>query len=315
MIFCPSLAELSIGRIYADSGVSRVFFSFEDIESWALTLNREVELSARYSGIFAVARGGLYLGSMLSHFSGLPMRVLHYKRSSAKVTIDSHLFEPGARVLMVEDIAGSGVTLANCKSALEKQGFVVDVAVVAFDAMSREKPAFGLNCAGYRVVFPWERGLVGKKEITDSQGEYLDPWLVGFDMDGVFLPDVPGELYASNLARALEERKNLVPFGYKPKQWQGENRHPVITGRLVSEKQETLQWLKDFGLNPSELHMRPDLSICPAEFKALKIREIGVTEFVESELWQARLIVKSVPHCVVWHYDASTQALTRVSAA
>lgn len=310
--YLPTLLETNIGAAYQDCGTSRVFFSFTDIETWALTLNRQVDLKSKYDAIVAVARGGLYLGAMLSHFSGLPLAVVSYHRPSASVHWSSPELNPGARVLLVEDIAGMGVTLVHCKQALQAQGHIVDVAVLAFDAMSREAPTFGIDCAGHRVVFPWERGLIKLDDKVNAQGEYLDPWLVGFDLDGVFLPDVPTELYRTDLPKALALREELQPYSVRPAQWSGEHQHPIITGRLMSEFKETTDWLAKFGLSPSVLHMRPNLHHCPAQFKATKIRELNITEFIESELWQAELISTAVPYCVVWHYDALSERLTRM---
>lgn len=312
MNYLPPLSDTNIGAAYEDCGVSRVFFSFVDIETWALTLNREVDLKSRYDAIVPVARGGLYLGAMLSHFSGLPLSVVNYHRPSATVHCNSPELGPGARVLLVEDIAGMGVTLVHCKQALQAKGLIVDVAVMAFDTMSREVPTFGINCAGHRVVFPWERGLIKLDNKLNAQGEYLDPWLIGFDLDGVFLPDVPSELYKTDLAKALMLREELRPYAIKPAQWAGEHQHPIITGRLASELKQTTDWLAKFGLSPSVLHMRPNLDHCPAEFKANKIRELNITEFIESELWQAELISAAVPYCVVWHYDPLGARLIRM---
>ena len=58
--------------------------------------------------------------------------------------------------------------------------------------------------------------------------------------------------------------------------------------------------------------LRPSLDIAPAEFKRRMLIELGITEYIESELAQAEHIA-SLPHVVVWHYDCRDRRSRRIA--
>lgn len=82
----PAGASVPGGAFETATG-SRCYFSFIDIETLVL-LNRGRVQAQGYSHIVAIARGGLYAGAMLSQFTGTPMSVSTFDRTSRTVRCD-----------------------------------------------------------------------------------------------------------------------------------------------------------------------------------------------------------------------------------
>lgn len=82
----------------------------------------------------------------------------------------------GKKILLCEDIAGSGRTLINCKNFLEREGYEVKTLVVAKDWLSASEPdyyCFDNQERGKRFIFPWERYRVNESVTSENDG-YLD---------------------------------------------------------------------------------------------------------------------------------------------
>lgn len=285
-------------------------FSFRDVESHVL-LNLPAIEAAGYERIVAIARGGLYAGTMLSQFTGLPLEVAWFDRSERKARSTCPPSQ-GGRLLLVEDIAGMGYTLTTVKDYLLDLGWQVDTFVLTWDNKSRSQPTYGMPLTTERPLFPWERGIALYSFSTERKGADPDFWKRGFDLDGVFLEDVPHELYTSNLAAALSQREAMPALAGRPCLWKNDGEAFIVSARLQSEQSQTEAWLQRHDLKARAVLLRENLTISAAQHKAQAILRHGITEFVESELEQAQDIARLVPHCVVWHYEHRTQALTRV---
>ena len=107
------------------------------------------------------------------------------------------------------------------------------------------------------------------------------------DLDGVLCenPDeslVHNYLYYSNFLRVTKP-KSLPPFEVQE----------IITGRSRRYRAVTEKWLSEHGVLYKELVMIPSGSLdrrIMAEFKAKVYKFSSATVFIESDLFQARLI-------------------------
>lgn len=304
-------APSSLGQPFEHNRLRRRFFSFNDIETQVLMHRARIE-AASYTRVVAIARGGLYAAGLLSQITGLPLTVAIFDRGNR--TLHSELGSPqipGDRLLVVDDIAGLGYTLSSTVVHFQALGWRCDTFVLAWDDLSRTVPTYGLRLGDERAVWPWERGVLASTFDAERKSQDRDAWRIAFDLDGVFLADVPDALYIQDLPRALAMRTALPAYTHFPPQWRNDGKSLIISARLQSEQHQTEAWLACHGLTHSGVFLREGLAIRPEEHKARTIAEQGITEFVESDLDQARAIANLVPFCVVWHYDAQAQHLHR----
>ena len=96
----------------------------------------------QYEGIYAIRRGGLIIGVMMSHKLGLPL-------------IDRLQSYYGKKFLIVDDIADTGETLYNLKSEVFQYA---DIATIHYHKQSLVEPKFWVTEKGDDwIVYPWER--------------------------------------------------------------------------------------------------------------------------------------------------------------
>jgi hypoxanthine phosphoribosyltransferase len=291
-------------------GERRRWFSYQDIENIALHHRREV-MACRYDAIVGLARGGLYLATMLSQMTGVAHATAYYDRATGTAHLHNLPAHRPMRLLLVEDVAGKGHTLERARHALEQRGANVDLMVICWDDLSRHVPDYygAKLAAGERYLFPWERAQLAHTSPDRTGHDDLAGWLTAFDLDGIFLEDVPVDLYVSDLQAALAARDQLPALPPHP-DWR--NGSLIISGRLESDRARTEAWLARHGLAPSRVLLRPSLDVPAAEFKRRMLIELGVTEYIESELAQAEHIA-GLPHVVVWHYDCRARRSRRIA--
>ena len=243
---------MTIGKNFSLNGQDYRFFDYNSIETLSLKYRKDI-LQENYSFIVALLRGGAYLATMLSQSTNLPLEVLKYDRKSD--TVSTSVSKPtiiGQKILLVEDIAGKGYTLQKSKQHLEKLGYTVDVFTVCFDSLSRIIPKFGIkleaNCLAY---FPWERMVSGATDISRKENDAdSEVWKTGFDLDGVFFPDLPVQMYQENLQKTLSLRDTLPPLE-RPLQW--EDGGTIVSARLEEDRERTLAQLERIKVYPKKL--------------------------------------------------------------
>jgi len=299
------------GRPVRINGQARRWFSYADVEGLALDCRRQV-MAAGYDAVVALARGGVHLAAMVSQMTDLPYAVASYDRASRRTSLHNLPGRPARlRLLLVEDVAGKGHTLADVRHALESLGHEVDVMAVCWDEASRVVPRYGIRLpAGERYLFPWERSRLAPTEIGRGAGDSdLAAWRTAFDLDGVFLPDIDEALFHRDLAAALAARDVLARLPAHP-YWRPGG--VIISARLEVDRERTLAWLHANGIVPSQLVLRPSLEVPPHEFKRSAIESLHVTEYVESELPIAQALSAALPYLVVWHYDHGSGRSVRI---
>ena len=95
-----------------------------------------------YEGVYAVPRGGLITGVMLSHKLDLPF-------------IDRLQSYYGKKFLIVDDIADTGETLNRFKAEIYDYA---DIATIHYHKQSIVEPAYWVESKGDKwIVYPWEQ--------------------------------------------------------------------------------------------------------------------------------------------------------------
>jgi len=267
---------------------------------------------AAINDVVAIQRGGLFPAMVAAHVLDVP--VLH------SVAFDRHANQPrwvsesrpaaNARVLLVDDIAGAGITLVNTKRFLEQQGYAVKTLTIGYDARSRLIPDFGHDFGQRAAVFPWERHRLNRAFAEDMQRDRAsvsadsEYELVGLDLDGIFAPDLPGDLYNSNLAAALQQRASQQPFAVADLPPHSRERAMIVTSRHVDSREATLRWLEAHGFGGYRVTFRDtsehpentgDGSLSAARYKIDMVQRYALTSFYESDVLQAAYMASLLP--------------------
>lgn len=176
--------------------------TYEELERWIQSLQDPLSAEG-FACVIGILRGGAPLALMVSHTIGVPVVFLRYERPKRTVQWDSCLPMPpaGSKVLLCEDIAGSGHTLADCTAFLQDHGLTLKTLTAAYDELSRIRPDYGLDAAGYFASFPWERHAYTDAYRADWTRTGAGRWgdlqqdhqytAVAVDLDNVSLASLP----------------------------------------------------------------------------------------------------------------------------
>jgi len=288
--------------------------SYEHLDRWVASLQR-VLMDEAFVCIIGILRGGAPLALMVSHATGVPAAFLRYRREDRQVTWDSSIPvpPPGSKVLLCEDIAGSGHTLSDCLGFLQRQQLQIKTMTAGFDDISALRPDYGIDGRGYCLLFPWERQAYTAEYRSQWQetaggrhGQMADDHefdVYAIDLDGILLPDLAPERYAADLHAALLERDGIEPFKDVPTLRRVK---AIVTGRPEMDRARTQAWLTRHGYGAIQLIMRDtqrydDSPEQVALHKARATLEMACTHFVESDPVQAILISQQAPLLrVIW---------------
>jgi adenine/guanine phosphoribosyltransferase-like PRPP-binding protein len=304
-------------------------FTYDEIDHWIASLQPALAREA-FACAVGVLRGGAPLALMVSHATGVPAAFLRYERATRRVVWDSSipLPPPGSKVLICEDIAGAGHTLADCIHFLNAQGLLVKTITVAFDDSSRIRPDYGIDGRGYFPLMPWERhahtdAYRSRWQSTQAGtvgpiGEDHEFETYAIDLDGILLPDVPPHRYEADLAAALVERDALAPYEHLP----GidlKRTKAIVTGRPEMDRARTVEWLARHGYDGPRLVMRDpsrhdDSPQQLAAHKAQAAVRLACTHFVESDPLQAVFIAQCAPLLRVVWWDAERRTARLIAS-
>lgn len=263
-----------------------------------------------FDAVVAIARGGLVPATMASTALSLPLFALSYARADRCVSwFTVARPAPGAKVLLVEDIAGRGTTLSNSIDFLRAAGYGVAIFTLAYDAESRITPDYGVKIPdGMGAWFPWERESItaafgATSNQPDQPQHAYASWAI--DLDGILLPDLAEHLYAEALIDTLSQRDTLEPHETLPNL--DLSNVTIITGRPEQDRQRTQAWLSRYGFN-GPLVMRDETRYSPgqtAQQKADAILERCHTHFIESNPGQALQIAARAKVARVLWWDGA----------
>jgi len=256
-------------------------------------------LARGFDGVVAIARGGLAPAVMAATALDLPLFAVSYVRARREASwFTAGRPAPGARLLLVEDIAGRGTTLVDCAAFLRELGYDIAIFTLAHDAQSRIVPEYGREIpAGYRAWFPWEResitpAFAATGNLPGRPLHTYASWAI--DLDGVLLPDLPLEGYQQDLDATLARRDRLPPCAALP--GLDLTTITIITGRPEPDRERTQAWLNRHGFH-GPLVMRDPARHAAQETSRHKADAIAArrhTHFVESDAAQAIDIARRV---------------------
>jgi len=271
-----------------------------------------------FDAVVAIARGGLVPGVMVSTALSIPLHALSYDRHQRRVDWFTTERPPaGARILLVEDIAGRGTTFSDCVQFLEEAGFQIQTFTLAYDAESRVRPDYSVPVpAGCRAWFPWERESITpafgatRNQPQRREHEYAS-WAT--DLDGILLADLPEHLYAQALNDALARRDGLAPHEVLPEVDLSEI--TIITGRPEQDRQRTKAWLERHGFH-GPLIMRDESRHGPEDTAIHKAETILArchTHYIESDPVQALDIANLVKLATILWWNTSRVLIVHAS--
>jgi len=290
----------------------KIYFSYDKIERWLRSIALPLR-ALKADSVIGVLRGGYFPAVLVSHITGAPLSFLRYDRVTGTIDAsDVKLPPPGARVILCEDIAGSGLTLLNCHDYLLSKGLDVVTVTVIQDKLSRISPDFSINIGDARGILPWERH-VGTRQYVEHSGSLINGLGVrsqdheyevwGFDLDGVFLRDVPTVMYENDLQAAIEYRAKL-PSDLSALRLA--RPYAIITGRPEEDRAITERWLDEHAIPYTHLYLRDPKKYSDNEtskYKASIADELELTHYVESDPAQALAIADLLPWSQVLRWD------------
>ncbi len=265
--------------------------------------------------VVGIARGGLVPATMAAGLLALPLAMISFDRAR---NATEWLVTPktAQRILLVDDGCSTGQTMAAVRAAVVREGRdCLTLAIVHDPEVTDYVPDLSHPMKSL-WRFPWERGEAtpsGRALRLSGAGpdRNTESAFYGLDLDGIFLPDVPDEMYETDLAAALAKRHTLEPFATLP--YFSPERAVVITGRPDEDRDPTWAWLNHWGHGALPLECRPkDMPYTHdaiARYKAEVATRWGCTHFVESNAEQAMRIATYAPHLVVsWWSNSDMRA-------
>ncbi|QGZ58928.1 phosphoribosyltransferase [Paraburkholderia acidiphila] len=143
------------------------FYGYDAIETFCLSKRAQL-IQENVGLILGILRGGAIPALMLSQMLGLPVDFVHYDRREAKAEINNRkvfdlvdsCVKERKKILLVDDVAGVGYTLANCRDYLLsfiKDESLIRVLTLVHHASSRTKSDYCKDCSSVHAILPWER--------------------------------------------------------------------------------------------------------------------------------------------------------------
>jgi len=301
--------------------------TYAQISQWIDAIAPELK-AQDFVAIVAVLRGGIFPAQCAAFATARPLHFMTYDRGTQTANWFGPL-PPEGRILVCDDIAGYGMTLANCVDLAQKSHPELKVLTVVADELSRRKPDWSMDRPGVQSVLPWER------EIRSLQ--YQEDWLAGggegripmksdieyqnwgIDLDGVLCVDISPAEYEKNLEQALSMR-DLLPRAPNSPPLKSP-RHVIVTGRPTIDTERTRRWLDAQGYQDIAVYHRDlekfDHSIeRVAKYKAETASSLGLTHYLESCPQQAILIAHFAPYLqVFWWRDGKPMLVTAFESA
>ncbi|OUB26312.1 hypothetical protein BK708_14260 [Bacillus thuringiensis serovar yunnanensis] len=172
-----------------------IFLDYNAISLKLDALSREIK-KQNFDGIVIIMRGGSFPGIHLAFLTGLPYYFLEYNRLNSTVKWIGN-FPNKRKILLVEDFAGMGNTLIDCKNFLLNFNYKVSTLVVCKDLKSASIPDYYcFNCTHVdaRFILPWERCTINEVILKTSIDQRMED------------PDYERTLYDLELFKVLVQK-------------------------------------------------------------------------------------------------------------
>ena len=145
-------------------------FTWDDFWRYCEIIAQAITQSGKsYSQVVAIVRGGFYLGHYLSRRLNLPMAVLvaqsysqNQQQNELSIGNLSYLHPPQGKILLVDDLLDTGVTMTKIKQQLETNWNVeIDTAVIWQKSQCQYQANYyySITPQGYWIVQPFEIDL------------------------------------------------------------------------------------------------------------------------------------------------------------
>lgn len=227
---------------YVGSPIARhVFITVEDLTKHTIELAGRLP---RLDAIIAVARSGLMPGSILATILHVPLYAISPMLRHITYIGNGHRLGrqpqvPSGNVLVIDDTASHGGTLAEILAALKGQ---VDWRKVYTAAIyASPKAAEKLDFVAH--VYPQPHFLEWCF-VNTFWAEHL-----AYDFDGILCADPPCYDTEAGYAEFLRD----APPKYLPRKWPA----TIISARCEFTRQASLDWLKRHGIQVGELVLWP----------------------------------------------------------
>jgi hypoxanthine phosphoribosyltransferase len=297
------------------------YLGYSQISQWIDSLGGALRAEG-FVAIVAVLRGGLFPAQCAAFATGAPLSFVRYDRSRQRASWHGDAPANG-RLLLCEDVAGHGHTLAKCRALVRRTHPDHRILAIVSDELSRIKPDWSMHRPNVQSVLPWEREVVSpqfRQDYWHRDGAHgyhpMQPdhcyrrW--GIDLDGVLCADLPAAQYACDMQGTLTARDALPRAPKAPDLLAAQ--HLIVTGRSQVDHDRTRAWLDSRGYVGIEVHLRDaaihnhdDHSV--ACHKAATAERLGITDFLESCPHQAVLISARAPQIRVFWWRSGDPVL------
>lgn len=257
-----------------------------------------------FEAIVVIVRGGAFPGTHLSIRTGLPMYFLSYERKK-NPPIVKWIGEPAPqkKVLLVEDMAGAGLTLRSCRDYLIQSGYQVNTFVVFKDLKSSIKPdyhCFSSEIPGHTFLLPWEKTKINPGyETLDKSERFVDHELE------FTVWNINCFVYQNELNHF--EKRSITPETILEENDSILSDEPRYTDMYAD-------WLKRHHIDKPFYSMEiaeTSSSLGLAIQLGNQLMNIGCTRYVDNNVELLALLNSSFPHLeVLWWNDGNPIALT-----
>lgn len=236
----------------------------------------------RLQAVCGVPRSGVVVASQLATLLNLPLIPIERLRDGDSTgwrpANSKPLAARGEKVLVVDDTLWSGRSMRRVRQEIGTRPDVLFGAVYANPENTDQIDISGFGLPSINHTFAWNylRDIHSRHWLTDMDGVLCGDW--------PGQPDDDGQGY-SQWIKVVSPR--IAPiFGVRG----------IVTGRVESYRQDTVDWLRDAGVKHDRLVM-PFATVAARrgqDVGAAKARvygdDSGATVFVESDIRQARRI-------------------------
>ena len=144
-----------------------LIFTWEDFWQYCEIIRQEIiEKNESYSQIVAIARGGFYLGDYLCRRLQIPLSVIvaqsyshNHQQHELSLGQLSYTTQPTGKILLVDDLLDTGVTMTKVKQKLKAEWNVeIDTAVIwqKSHCQYQANYYYSITPRGYWIVQPFE---------------------------------------------------------------------------------------------------------------------------------------------------------------
>ena len=249
--------------------------------------------------LVGVLRGGVIPALMLSQRVDVPVVFCACNRGDAQAVFAERVDFTGQRVLIVDDFATTGQTLARTKAAVERLGGTCRTMAIFYDAQIRTKPDHG-HVAQQFIHFVWDKLEVtpASRRLFGTHNSRYAPSTVtehyGFDLDGMLLRACGGADPQPAVAQVLRKGAETSVFVSARRPSEFEAQRLAAWGLAAFERVHAAAVDEATDSDAAQAD--------PIAFKVAQIKQLGISTWYEGDVDQALRIAQACPvtDVVLW---------------